>query len=146
MHAVDTFSVPSPSVFSLPVFSFRSLRTFFIALTLLLAGVWSGTVWAVDVNQATQEQLQTISGIGPKTAQTIIEERNRGGSFASFEDLSARVKGIGAKRAQALQAAGLELAAPDAKAASPTSAAKTASKTPSAKAASAPASQSNKGS
>lgn len=64
---------------------------------------------AVDVNAATQTQLQTIRGIGPKTAKIIIEERTRGGRYESFEDLSDRVKGIGPKKAESLHAAGLTL-------------------------------------
>ncbi len=64
---------------------------------------------ATDVNRATQQQLQAVRGIGPKTAQTIIAERTRGGSYESFEDLSDRVKGIGPKKAAALQASGLTL-------------------------------------
>ena len=63
--------------------------------------------WAVNVNSASAQQLETITGIGPKTAQVIIEERTRGGSFESFDDLAERVKGIGPKKAQSLQAAGL---------------------------------------
>jgi len=94
---------------SFPSVPGRTVRNFLVALALLLACAWSASVWAVDVNRATIEQLQTISGIGPKTAQTIVEERNRGGDFASMADLSDRVKGIGTKRAQALQAAGLEI-------------------------------------
>lgn len=78
-----------------------------MALGLVLGG--SGTAWAVDVNSATQEALQTIRGIGPKTAQAIVDERTRGGAFESFDDLSERVKGIGAKKTQSLQAAGLTL-------------------------------------
>lgn len=66
---------------------------------------------ATDVNRATQQQLQAVRGIGPKTAQTIIAERTRGGSYESFEDLSDRVKGIGPKKAAALQASGLTLGA-----------------------------------
>jgi len=94
---------------SFPSVPGRAVRNFLVVLALLLACAWSASAWAVDVNRATIEQLQTISGIGPKTAQTIVEERNRGGDFASMADLSDRVKGIGAKRVQALQAAGLEI-------------------------------------
>jgi len=68
-----------------------------------------GLAGAVDVNAATLEQLRSVRGIGPKTAQTIIDERTRGGKFESFDDLSERVKGIGAKKAAALQASGLTL-------------------------------------
>ncbi|WP_459617997.1 ComEA family DNA-binding protein [Bordetella sp. 2513F-2] len=61
----------------------------------------------VDVNTASAEQLEALRGIGPGTARIIIQERARGGPFDSIEDLSDRVRGIGPKRAQALQAAGL---------------------------------------
>lgn len=66
---------------------------------------------AVDVNAATQAQLEAVRGIGPKTAQIIIQERGRGGDYESFQDLSERVKGIGPKKAASLQAAGLTLGA-----------------------------------
>ena len=64
---------------------------------------------AVNVNAATASQLQEVSGIGPKTAQVIISERQRGGAYASMEDLSDRVKGIGPKKAARLAAAGLQV-------------------------------------
>lgn len=52
---------------------------------------------AVNVNQSTAEELQTIKGIGPKTAERIIEERERAGDFLGPEDLVNRVKGLGEK-------------------------------------------------
>jgi len=125
-------TVPTTQIFSFAPLRDRAvLRGFFLrgvvmALAFLLAAsFWGGAAWAVDVNQATQEQLQAINGIGPKTAQSIIEERERAGRFASFADLSERVKGIGSKRAQALQAAGLEISTaqtgtPSASASAPT--------------------------
>lgn len=64
---------------------------------------------AVDLNTATMEQLRGIRGIGPKTAQIILDERARGGRYQSFSDLSDRVRGIGPRRAQALQSAGLTI-------------------------------------
>lgn len=67
--------------------------------------------WAVNVNSAGAQELETITGIGPKTAQTIVDERTRGGSFESFDDLAERVKGIGPKKAKSLQAAGLTVGA-----------------------------------
>lgn len=84
------------------------------SVLLARAGVLAGMIApglanAVDVNSATQEQLRGIRGIGPKTAQIIIEERTRGGRYESFEDLSDRVKGIGPKKSAALQASGLTL-------------------------------------
>lgn len=91
----------------------RRKRRALLGLTLgVLTGLTlPGVAHALDVNTATQEQLRGVRGIGPKTAQIIIEERSRGGSYESLEDLSDRVKGIGPKKAAALQAAGLTVGA-----------------------------------
>ncbi|MFT0533312.1 ComEA family DNA-binding protein [Castellaniella hirudinis] len=70
---------------------------------------WAGAAGAVDLNTATLDQLRGIRGIGAKTAQVILDERSRGGRFASFADLSDRVRGIGPRRAQALRSAGLTI-------------------------------------
>lgn len=75
----------------------------------LAALTWAGTAGALDLNTATLDQLQGIRGIGPKTARIILDERTRGGRYLSFADLSDRVRGIGPRRAQALQAAGLTI-------------------------------------
>jgi len=76
----------------------------------MLAGIgMSMSAQALDLNAATAEQLQDLRGVGPRTAQIIVQERNRAGRFESLEDLSDRVRGIGPKRIQALQAAGLRV-------------------------------------
>lgn len=64
---------------------------------------------AIDVNTASQIQLQAVKGVGPRTAQIIVQERARAGHFESLEDLSDRVRGIGAKKLQAMQAGGLRV-------------------------------------
>lgn len=64
---------------------------------------------AVDVNHASTSQLQGVRGVGPRMAQTIVDERERAGPFESLEDLSDRVRGIGRKRLQSLRAAGLRI-------------------------------------
>lgn len=51
---------------------------------------------AVNVNTATQEQLESLPGIGPVSAGRIIEHRDKNGPFKSVEQL-VEVKGIGAK-------------------------------------------------
>ncbi len=84
-----------------------NLRAFLLAAAMLIPGL----AMAVDINTATAEQLQEIKGIGPKTAGLIIEERERGGRFESFSDISDRVKGIGPKKAASLEAAGLTVGA-----------------------------------
>ncbi|MGB6217575.1 MAG: helix-hairpin-helix domain-containing protein, partial [Castellaniella sp.] len=75
----------------------------------IAALTWAGAAGAVDLNTATLDQLRGIRGIGPKTAQVILDERERGGRYLSFTDLSDRVRGIGPRRAQSLQSAGLTI-------------------------------------
>ena len=61
---------------------------------------------AVDLNKATEAQLDSIKGIGPSTSSTIISERNKG-EFKSWEDFIGRVKGVGEDKAAKLSAEGL---------------------------------------
>lgn len=71
------------------------------------AASFSATAYAVNVNAADAQQLMQISGIGAKTAQRIVAERERAGPFESLDDLSDRVKGIGTKTVRRFEAAGL---------------------------------------
>lgn len=51
----------------------------------------------VNINTASAAELQTLSGIGPSMAQSIIDDRSKNGPFASVDDLM-RVSGIGEKK------------------------------------------------
>jgi competence protein ComEA len=57
----------------------------------------------VSLNSATIEQLDALPGIGPVTAQQIIDFRTANGSFGSVEELDA-VPGIGPARLEQLRA------------------------------------------
>src|SRR5699024_12149842 len=48
----------------------------------------------ININQATKEEIETLSGIGPAKAQAIIDYREEHGLFQSIEDLQ-EVSGIG---------------------------------------------------
>jgi competence protein ComEA len=50
----------------------------------------------INLNSATQAQLESLPGVGPKAAQRILDYRKQNGSFKKIEDLM-NVKGFGEK-------------------------------------------------
>jgi competence protein ComEA len=56
----------------------------------------TGVKSAINLNTATLDQLETLPGIGRKTAERIIEFRTKSGGFKRIEELM-NVKGIGEK-------------------------------------------------
>ena len=56
----------------------------------------------VNLNTATSEQLQLVPGIGPVTADKIVQMRKSYGAFKSVDDLRA-VRGIGPKRLEKMR-------------------------------------------
>lgn len=62
----------------------------------------SSVVFPIDINLASEEELTSISGIGPATAENIISYRNEHGFFGSVDEL-INVSGIGEKKLAALR-------------------------------------------
>jgi competence ComEA-like helix-hairpin-helix protein len=56
----------------------------------------------VNINTATIAQLETLPGIGPNTAKSIVDFRNRSGPFQRVEDLLA-IKGISKSKLEKLR-------------------------------------------
>jgi len=61
---------------------------------------------AVDVNKATQAELDGIKGIGPGIAGKILDERKKG-NFKDWTDFVDRVKGVGEGNAAKFSAEGM---------------------------------------
>ena len=56
----------------------------------------------VNINTADASELQKIKGVGPKTAQAIIQWRKQQGPFKTVDQLLA-IKGIGEKTLQRMR-------------------------------------------
>lgn len=79
---------------------FKKVLAFFAAMSLVAAFA------AVDVNKATEAELDGVKGIGPITSKLIMSERKKG-EFKNWEDFISRVKGVGEKSAAKFSAEGL---------------------------------------
>ena len=80
----------------------RSIFSFlFLALFLSAAAFPAATkkppLRPVNINTANSEELQLVPGIGPATAEKILQMRKSYGAFKSVDDLVA-IRGIGKKR------------------------------------------------
>ncbi len=65
-------------------------------------GSGGASVGPVALNTATVDELDTLPGVGPTTAQAIVDHRTRNGPFRSVEDL-LEVRGIGPAKLEALR-------------------------------------------
>lgn len=60
----------------------------------ILAFISFPVLAAVNINTATQSDLEAVKGLGPAKAQAIISYREANGGFKSLDDLD-NVKGFG---------------------------------------------------
>lgn len=82
------------------------LKKILALFVMLYAAVAMAAAAAVDVNKATDAQLDAVKGIGPATSKAIVTERKKG-DFKDWSDFISRVKGIGEKKAESLSKEGL---------------------------------------
>ncbi len=90
------------------------VRLLAVSSTLAFTSLNGAIAAPVNVNTATQSELESIKGIGPSKAKTIIAERLDGGHFQDANDLQKRVRGIGVKSVEKMVDNGLTIEAPSA--------------------------------
>jgi competence protein ComEA len=66
------------------------------------AGPGTTSAEKINLNSATAEQLQSLPGIGPGIAKSILEHRTKVGKFSRIEEI-INVKGIGEKKFQKIK-------------------------------------------
>jgi len=77
------------------------LVSLFLALMMIATPIYAAG-HLIDVNSATIEQLQEVSGIGEKIAAEIVAYRKAHGEFNSVDEL-LNVKGIAEKRLEKIR-------------------------------------------
>jgi competence protein ComEA len=86
---------------------FRNLfAAFATAAALMLAAAAPSVFAAVDVNRASQAELESVKGIGPGLSGKILKAREAG-AFKNWADMVERVPGVGTGNAAKLSTAGL---------------------------------------
>ncbi len=66
------------------------------------SGNASGGTALININSASNEQLQQLPGVGPSLAQRIVTYRTTQGAFTNVDDLK-KVSGIGDKKLESLR-------------------------------------------
>lgn len=78
----------------------------FLTLCFVLEGISSAAkkppLKPININTANSEELQQVPGIGPATAEKILQMRKSYGAFKSVDDLLS-IRGIGKKRLEKMR-------------------------------------------
>jgi competence protein ComEA len=76
----------------------------------LLAFGFAGLTWAqqIDLNKATEVELDALKGVGPVLTKAVLEER-KNAPFKNWEDATMRVKGLGPQKASSLSDQGVRV-------------------------------------
>jgi competence protein ComEA len=80
-----------------------------IAGVLLTLG-FAGLTWAqqIDLNKASEVELDALKGVGPVLTKAVMDERKKA-PFKDWEDATNRVKGLGTQKAISLSEQGVRV-------------------------------------
>jgi competence protein ComEA len=80
-----------------------------IAGALLTLG-FAGLTWAqqIDLNKASEVELDALKGVGPVLTKAVMDERKKA-PFKDWEDATNRVKGLGPQKASSLSEQGVRV-------------------------------------
>jgi competence protein ComEA len=76
----------------------------------LLAFGFAGLTWAqqIDLNKATEVELDALKGVGPVLTKAVMDERKKA-PFKNWDDATSRVKGLGPQKASSLSEQGVRV-------------------------------------
>ena len=75
-------------------------KLLYVLFAWLVAIQWAFA--AVNINTASEVELEKLTGVGPAKAKAIVDDRKKNGPFTVTDDLK-RVKGIGNKNFEKLR-------------------------------------------
>jgi competence protein ComEA len=84
----------------LPMATFKT-PVAFLALA-IATGIAQANTESININQADAAALESLNGVGPATAEAIIEDRKANGAYDRIESLT-RVNGIGDAKLESLK-------------------------------------------
>ena len=74
-----------------------------------VTSLFAGMAWAqLELNQATEIDLDGLKGVGPAMTRLVLNERQKG-PFQDWPDALSRIAGIGPKKAASLSGQGLRV-------------------------------------
>ena len=77
-------------------------------MAVLLVGLGMGSATALELNQASEAELDSLRGMGPALNREVRQARDQS-PFADWTDFQARVTGVGAAKARAFSQQGLTI-------------------------------------
>ncbi len=80
-----------------------------VTLSVLLAAASMPALANVDINRASQAELETLRGVGPQLSTRILTAREAR-PFSDWDDLRRRVTGLGPAQSARLSREGLTVA------------------------------------
>jgi competence protein ComEA len=83
--------------------------TLSVSLSVLLAAASMPALANVDINRASQAELETLRGVGPQLSTRILTAREAR-PFSDWDDLRRRVTGLGPTQSARLSREGLTVA------------------------------------
>jgi competence protein ComEA len=109
MRAAAGFCSPaSEEVKMIKKIAISAIKAIAVSIPFSLA-LLASVAWAqVDLNKATEIELDGLKGLGPAITRQIMDERQKA-PFRDWPDVMQRIKGIGPKKAANLSEQGIRV-------------------------------------
>jgi competence protein ComEA len=91
---------------TLAVLTHMTIKSIAVLCWMLVICCMTNHAWALELNLATEAELDGLKGMGPSLSRKVLAARNIQ-AFSSWADFRQRVSGIGAAKAKQFSEQGL---------------------------------------